>query len=59
MFSGPDSTRFVWGKLVMSVNVVYAVSRHFCYVGVFADLTDLVVRTLRCASRDVVTTCAY
>ena len=42
-----------------SAHAVYAVFTCFCYIGVFGNLTDPVVPTLRCASRDVMTAYAY
>ena len=36
-----------------STDAVYALFSHFCYVGIFGDLGDPVVPTLRGASRDV------
>ena len=58
MFPGPDSMGFV-GRSETSAYAVYALSRHFCYVGSFGDLGDPVVPTLRGVSGDVVTVYAY
>ena len=47
------------GRSGTSANALYALSSHFCYVGVFGDLGDPVVPTLRDVSGDVVTVYAY
>ena len=47
------------GRSGTSVDAVYALFSHFCYVGGFSDLDDPVVPTVRGVSWDVVTVYAY
>ena len=47
------------GRSGTSAGAVYALLIHFCYVGGFGDLGDLVLPTLRGVSGDVVTVYAY
>ena len=47
------------GRSGTSAYGVYALLSHFWYVGGFGDLGDLVVRTLRGVSGDIVTVYAY
>ena len=42
-----------------SANAVYAISSCFCKIGVFGNVSDPVVPTLRGAGRDVATAYAY
>ena len=47
------------GRSWMSVDAVYALFGHFCHVGRFGDLGDLVLPTLRGVGGDAVTVYAY
>ena len=47
------------GRSGTSANTVYAIFGHFCYGGVFGDLSDPVVPTLRGTTGDVVTVYTY
>ena len=47
------------GQSGTSAHAVYALFSHFCYLGGFGDLGDLVLPTLRGVSGDVVTVYAY
>ena len=47
------------GRSGTSADAVYALFSHLWYVGGFGNLGEPVVPTLRGASADVVTVCAY
>ena len=46
-------------RIGTSAKAVYATVNRLCYVGIFGDLSDSVIPTLRGASGDVVTAYAY
>ena len=47
------------GGVGQPLYAIYAVLSHFCFVGVFGDLSDFMVPPLRGATWDVVTVFTY